>query len=322
MPLTIIRTERKAFTLIELLVVIAIIAILVALLLPAVQQAREAARRSQCKSNLKQIGIGLHNYVDVHTLFPAGAYWNRLHRGQRYHQGSLLSQILPFVDQAAAFEQIPFEDAPGRNVNNARDANNNLLRKTFNVAAYRCPSDTAGVNFNNRSTIQNYAGSKGASNAGSPAGGNPNGNPRCADKWLSFRRGGTSGSGVSGPFHRNGRSSAMRDVTDGLSNTIFVGEVRPQCSNHIRQGWLQANNGQGMFSTIYPINLDTCNTSSSSGCNWHNNWTEEFGFKSRHIGGAHFLFGDGAVRFLSENIDHDIYNNLGAKEDDNTIGNF
>ncbi len=322
MPFTIARTQRKAFTLIELLVVIAIIAILVALLLPAVQQAREAARRSQCKSNLKQIGIGLHNYVDVHTLLPAGSYWNRLHRGQRYHQGSLLSQILPFVDQAVAFEQIPFEDAPGRNVNNARDANNKLLRKIFNVAAYRCPSDEPGVNFNNRSTVQNYAGSKGASNAGSPAGGNPNGSPRCTDSWLSFRRGGTSGSGVSGPFHRNGRSSAMKDVTDGLSNTIFVGEVRPQCSNHIRQGWLQANNGQGMFSTIYPINLDTCNTSSSSGCNWHNYWTEEFGFKSRHIGGAHFLFGDGAVRFLSENIDHDTYNNLGAKSDNNTVGDF
>lgn len=322
MPFGISRTHRKAFTLIELLVVIAIIAILVALLLPAVQQAREAARRSQCKSNLKQIGIGLHNYVDVHKVFPAGSYWNILNNGQRYHQGSLLSQILPFVDQAAAYEQIPFEDAPGRNVNDATDSNGKLLRQIFIVAAYRCPSDPVGNNFNSRSTVQNYAGSKGASNAGSPAGGNPNGTPACADKWLSWRRGNTVGSGVSGPFHRNGRSCSMRDVTDGLSNTIFVGEVRPDCSNHIRQGWLQANNGQGMFSTIYPINLDTCNTSASSGCNWHNNWTEEFGFKSRHIGGAHFLFGDGAVRFLSENIDHDTYNNLGAKADNNTVGDF
>lgn len=322
MPFRNYQKRRKAFTLIELLVVIAIIAILVALLLPAVQQAREAARRSQCKSNLKQIGIGLHNYVDVHKVFPAGGYWNIPNNGQQYHQGGLLSQILPFVDQAAAYEQIPFEDAPGRNVNNATDSNGKLLRQIFIVAAYRCPSDPVGNNFNSRSTVQNYAGSKGASNAGSPAGGNPNGTPACADKWLSWRRGNTVGSGVSGPFHRNGRSCSMKDVTDGLSNTIFVGEVRPDCSNHIRQGWLQANNGQGMFSTIYPINLDTCNTSASSGCNWHNNWTEEFGFKSRHIGGAHFLFGDGAVRFLSENIDHDTYNNLGAKADDNTVGDF
>lgn len=322
MPFGLNQNHRRAFTLIELLVVIAIIAILVALLLPAVQQAREAARRSQCKSNLKQIGIGLHNYEDVHSLFPSGGYWNRLHRGQRYHQGSLLTHLLPFVDQAAAYEQISFDNPPGRNVNNARDDSGTLLRQVFAVAAFRCPTDTVPPNFNNRTTVQNYAGSKGASNAGSPAGGNPNGTPACPDKYLSWRRGDTDGSGVSGPFHRNGRSCSMRDVTDGLSNTIFVGEVRPECSNHIRQGWLQANNGQGMFSTIYPINLDTCNTSSTSGCNWHNNWTEEFGFKSLHVGGAHFLFGDGAVRFISENIDHETYNNLGAKADGNPPGDF
>lgn len=316
-------TRRKAFTLIELLVVIAIIAILVALLLPAVQQAREAARRTQCKSNLKQIGIGLHNYEIIHKAFPTGSYWNnRGTGGVTYQQGSLLTHILPFMDQAVAYEQIPFDDAPGRNVNNAVDENGKLLRQIFAVAAFRCPTDTAGENFNSRTTVQNYAGSKGASNAGSPAGGNPNGSPPCPDKYLSFKKGGTSGSGVSGPFHRNGRSTKITDVTDGLSNTIFVGEVRPECSNHIRQGWLQANNGQGMFSTIYPINLDTCDTSSSSGCNWHNNWTEEFGFKSRHVGGAHFLFGDGAVRFISENVDHVLYNSLGAKADGEPVGDF
>tara|TARA_R110002072_G_scaffold173600_1_gene328225 strand:- start:14122 stop:15105 length:984 start_codon:yes stop_codon:yes gene_type:complete len=321
------RTHRKAFTLIELLVVIAIIAILVALLLPAVQQAREAARRSQCKSNLKQIGIGLHNYELVHSNFPAGSYWNNTNAGVVYQQGSMLTHILPYMDQAAAYEQIPFDNPPGggRNVNDATDSNGTLLRQLFVVPGFICPSDTAGTNFNGRTTVQNYAGSKGASNAGSPAGGNPNvgaGGTPCADNYLSYRRGGTAGSGVSGIFHRNGRSTSIKDVTDGLSNTIFVGEVRPECSNHIQQGWLQANNGQGMFGTLYPINLDTCNTSNASGCNWHNNWTEEFGFKSRHVGGAHFLLGDGAVRFLSENIDHDTYNNLGAKSDSNELGDF
>jgi prepilin-type N-terminal cleavage/methylation domain-containing protein/prepilin-type processing-associated H-X9-DG protein len=317
------RTHKRAFTLIELLVVIAIIAILVALLLPAVQQAREAARRTQCKSNMKQIGIGLHNYEIVHKVFPAGSYWNnRTTGGVRYQQGSLLTHILPYMDQAPMYEQIPFDDPPGRNVNNARDANGKLLRQIFVVPGFRCPTDTVPTNFNNRSTIQNYAGSKGASNAGSPTGGNPNGSPRCPDKYLSFKQGDTSGSGVSGPFHRNGRSTRIRDIADGTSNTIFVGEVRPECSNHIRQGWLQANNGQGMFGTLYPINLDTCSTSSGSGCNWRNNWTEEFGFKSLHAGGAHFLFGDGAVRFLSENIDHNTYNDLGAKADRKPVGDF
>lgn len=314
---------RKGFTLIELLVVIAIIAILIALLLPAVQQAREAARRTQCKNNLKQIGLALHNYADVYLLFPPGAYWNnRDGDGTRYQQGSMLTHLLPYIEQASMFEQIPFEDAPGRNVNNARNASNQLLRQQFRVPGFLCPSDTAGSSFNNRSTVQNYAGSKGATSAGSPSGGNPNGNPPCPNKYLSFARGGNSGSGVSGPFFRTGKSTAMRDCTDGLSNTIFVGEVRPECSNHIRQGWLQANNGQGMFGTLAPMNLDTCNSSNTSGCNWWNNWTDEFGFKSRHTGGAQFLFGDGSVHFLSENIDHGTYNDLGAKDDGNVVGEF
>lgn len=317
------RTRRRAFTLIELLVVIAIIAILVALLLPAVQQAREAARRSQCKNNLKQIGLALANYEDTHGKYPAGSYWNNNSGGTNYQQGSLLTHILPFIDQATAYEQIPFENPPGNNINNATDSSGALLRQRFSVPTYRCPSDTAGANFNNVSTVQNYAGSKGASSAGSPAAGNTSGGrPGCLDRFLSFRRGATSGSGVSGPFHRNKRSCSIRDVTDGMSNTIFVGEVRPECSAHIDNGWLDANNGQGMFSTIYPINLDTCRRTSPDDCGWFGNWTEEFGFKSRHIGGAHFLFGDGAVRFLSENIDHDTYNNLGAKADNNVIGDF
>ncbi|MCP4788031.1 MAG: DUF1559 domain-containing protein [Fuerstiella sp.] len=317
---------RRAFTLIELLVVIAIIAILIALLLPAVQQAREAARRTQCKNNLKQIGLALHNYADVASgTLPAGAYWNNRGTGNvRYQQGSMLAHILPYIDQAPMYLQIPFDNPPlpSRNVNNARDANNVLLRQKFHVPGYLCPSDTAGSGFNNRGTVQNYAGSKGASSAGTPSGGNPNGSPRCPNKYLSFRRGGTTGSGVSGPFYRTSKSSRLRDVTDGLSNTIFVGETRPECSNHARQGWLQANNGQGLFGTLAPINLDTCDTSNSSGCQWWNNWTDEFGFKSRHIGGAQFLLGDGSCRFISENVDFDTYNNLGAKDDGNVIGEF
>jgi len=313
------RRFSRGFTLIELLVVIAIIAILVALLLPAVQQAREAARRTQCKNNLKQLGIALHNYHDTHGKFPPGGFWNVPHRGLRYHQGSLLTHLLPFVEQSNMYNQIPFTNPPGRNVNNARMPNNQLMRQRFFVPSFVCPSDTAGNNYNNRATVQNYAGSKGADNAGSPTGGNPNGSPRCPDAYLSFRKSRGGGNGVSGPFYRNGRCDSMRDILDGTSNTIFMGEVRPECSNHIRQGWLQANNGQGMVSTLYPINLDTCNTSNASGCNWINNWTNEFGFRSRHTGGAQFLLGDGAVRFISENIDHETYNRLGAKMDGLTV---
>ena len=308
----------RAFTLIELLVVIAIIAILIALLLPAVQQARESARRTQCKNNLKQIGLAMHNYHDTYARFPPGSFWNNVNAGRTYQQSSLLAHLLPYVEQSVIFNQIPFSNppAPSFNVNETVLPSGQLARTTFRVPGYICPSDTAGSGFNGISTVQNYAGSKGASNAGSPAGGNPNATgPLCPDLFLSFAKSGNGSSGVPGPFHRNGRCDSMREIRDGLTNTIFVGEVRPECSNHMRQGWLESNNGQGMASTLYPINLDTCNDDAASGCNWSNNWTNEFGFRSRHVGGAQFLLGDGAVRFISQNIDHETYNRLGAKAD-------
>jgi prepilin-type N-terminal cleavage/methylation domain-containing protein/prepilin-type processing-associated H-X9-DG protein len=308
------KSHRSAFTLIELLVVIAIIAILIALLLPAVQQAREAARRTQCKNNLKQIGIALHNYHDVHSRFPPGAFWNNPHNGLAYQQGSLLVHILPQVEQANIFQQIKFANPPGRNINNTVMPDGRLMRITVQVPGYRCPSDTAGRSWNGLSVVQNYAGSKGATNAGSAVNGNPAG--PCPDQFLAYRKPGASGNGVAGPFYRNGRCDRISDIRDGMTNTIFVGEVRPECSNHISQGWLQSNNGQGMFGTLYPINLDTCDrTNPALGCRWFNNWTNEFGFKSRHTGGAQFLFGDGAVRFVSENVDHGVYNRMGGKAD-------
>lgn len=312
----------RAFTLIELLVVIAIIAILIALLLPAVQQAREAARRTQCKNNLKQIGLALHNYHDTYNRFPPGSFWNITVSGRTYHQGSLLTHLLPYVEQAAMFSQIPFNNPPGPsfNINNGTLPGGQLMRTAFRVPGYICPSDTAGPNFNGISTVQNYAGSKGASNAGSPAAGHTTGGVvACPDAYLSFRKGQNGGSGVSGPFHRNGRSDSIRDILDGTSNTIFVGEVRPECSAHIQNGWLEANNGQGMASTLYPINIDTCDRNGAAGCRYFANWTNEFAFRSRHVGGAQFLLGDGAVRFISENIDHEAYNRLGAKADGLTV---
>jgi prepilin-type N-terminal cleavage/methylation domain-containing protein len=314
--------KSRGFTLIELLVVIAIIAILIALLLPAVQQAREAARRTQCKNNLKQLGIALHNYHDTYGLFPPGSFWNNVNAGRTYQQGSLLTHLLPYVEQSVMFQQIPFSNppAPSYNIADALMPDGRPMNTVFSVPAYICPSDTAGSNYNNRSTVQNYAGSKGASNAGSPDAGHTTGGVvACPDAFLSFRKGGTQGSGVSGPFHRNGRCESLKDCTDGTSNTIYIGEVRPECSAHMQEGWLQANNGQGMASTLYPINFDTCSANGADGCRYKGNWTTEFGFRSRHVGGAQFLLGDGAVRFLSENIDHESYNRLGAKSDNLTV---
>ncbi|HOM18813.1 MAG TPA: DUF1559 domain-containing protein, partial [Thermoguttaceae bacterium] len=115
--------------------------------------------------------------------------------------------------------------------------------------------------------------------------------------------------------------TAMResDIVDGLSNTIFFGEVRPQCSVHNSQGWGSSNNGQGLTATVVPINYNSCSRDAvgSDNCDKYCNWNTELGFKSRHPGGAQFLFGDGSVHFLPETIDHWTYQYLGAKADGN-----
>lgn len=124
---------------------------------------------------------------------------------------------------------------------------------------------------------------------------------------------------MAGMFTRSFRTSAMRDCTDGTSSTIFFGEVRPGCSNHANAGWANANNGNGLTATIYPINFNTCNTATppdpTQACAYRCNWVTELGYKSLHVGGAHMLMGDGTVRFFSENISMDVYSALGSKAD-------
>jgi prepilin-type processing-associated H-X9-DG protein len=107
----------------------------------------------------------------------------------------------------------------------------------------------------------------------------------------------------------------MSDVTDGLSSTIFFGEVRRDCSGHIQTGWASSNDGNGLVSTLVPINYDSCNAKAANPCNKPCNWSTELAYKSRHPGGAMFLMGDGSIHFLSQNIDHQLYQYLGAKAD-------
>jgi prepilin-type processing-associated H-X9-DG protein len=121
-----------------------------------------------------------------------------------------------------------------------------------------------------------------------------------------------------GPFTRIGLACKAKEITDGVSNTIFVGEVRPACSEHARAGWAMTNNGNGYCTTLIPINYDTCDDEATDLCHRPFNWTTEVGFKSAHPGGAQFLFGDGSVHFLGEEIDHQGYQYLGAKGDGNS----
>jgi len=292
----------RGFTLIELLVVIAIIAVLIALLLPAVQQAREAARRSQCKNNLKQIGLALHNYHDTFRMLPFGVVMYRANGGGSLgggQDGSSLNRgnwawsamILPYIDQAPLFQIMQvgkFSPAQANNVT----GNTGLLQTP--LAVYRCPSDPGAVlcdddrriNFSgvsstlNTATTQvarsNYAGNNGHQDIG---GGNIN----------------------TGVFARD-FIRRFRDITDGLSNTLAIGERSSDVASINRSAASAYACGpdqtpaNGISSALgvasFPLNSN--NTSPS--------YYLYKGFSSIHTGGAHFLFCDGSVHFLSENI--------------------
>jgi prepilin-type N-terminal cleavage/methylation domain-containing protein/prepilin-type processing-associated H-X9-DG protein len=299
---------RSAFTLVEVLVVIAIIGILIALLLPAVQAAREAARRSSCTNNLKQIGIALHNYENAHKTFPAGAYWNPDPNAP--HKGSILIQLLPFVEQNAVYTGF---DMSATTVEDSFFPGTSTRVASSEISTYLCPSDDGGTHLNDRA-FHNYAASRGPTDLFS--------NPACPCTlpWQSMSLAPLDDPhNFAGPFTRVGVACSVRQVTDGLSKTIFFGEVRPGCSQHIQNGWAASNDGNGYCSTLIPINFDTCNDSSPDPCHRSYNWNAEVGFKSTHDKGANFLFGDGSVRFLAETIDHQVYQYLGAKADGHSV---
>ncbi len=209
------RNIPSGFTLIELLVVIAIIATLVAILLPAVQQAREAARRSTCKNNLKQIGIALHNYHDTYNRLPAGITNSGSGGGDRPAWG-WGSSILPQIEQTALYDALNVGDTPLRSlyVSSATDATKALLQARISV--YRCPSDvTPDTNPNDwghtgtgrpfQVGTSNYVGM-----------GSYDGVVRAADANYS-------GNKKDGVFYFDSQVR-FADITDGLSNTIFIAE--------------------------------------------------------------------------------------------------
>lgn len=280
---------RCGFTLIELLVVIAVIAVLVALLLPAVQQAREAARRSQCKSHLKQIALALHNYHDTFNILPSGQYYCRpgtdCASRPNFTQGwGWSASLLAFVDQAPIFNRINFSLGMG-------DPSHSSLVATP-LALFHCPSDPTRQNViapsgyttrSERIATTNYCGNAGSFGASFEA-------PFLAkdENWTN------------GVF---GRDSARRfsDVTDGVSNTFLVGEVI-----HFNFPW---------DPTLYghwdpPSGTACCTLALARQGNWKPNpkptspqVEQRDSFSSHHVGGVHFAMCDGSVRFVSENID-------------------
>jgi prepilin-type N-terminal cleavage/methylation domain-containing protein len=297
---------RGAFTLVELLVVIAIIGLLVALLLPAIQAAREASRRSQCSNNLKQLGVAVHNFEAAHKRLPPGARYNNAGR----RGGSVFLFLLPYLEEGGLASSINLKSP---NVD-AEVAAHPTLRSQI-VAPFICPSDNhERVLMGN--AVHNYAASRGPTAVYI--------NPACPcplrPEWSALTLAPLDDAArFAGPFTRVGTTAKLSQITDGVSKTIFFGEVRPGCSEHARVGWAFTNNGHGYCTTLIPINFDTCNDEAPDNCARSCNWTTEVGFKSAHTGGAQFLLGDGSVHFIPESIDHQAYQNLGAKNDGNTV---
>ena len=294
------KSRSRGFTLIELLVVIAIIAILVSLLLPAVQQAREAARRTQCKNNLKQIGLALHNYHDVHGLFPTGSVPQTDGTANFVNQASFgwSSFILPQIEQANIFNNLGISELSLFEVTSSNAGSMEDLNRIFPALSfYQCPSDTTGPNLRagSRRPDFNGANESGITNSWRPPTMNYIGVVGVRD--INRPLGPTSVP-QNGLFY-NASRVRFRDVTDGTSNTLAVGEREDRCG---AGSWIgnRAPRGGGTRGADYTfgrvsVNLNDPISTGSANC------TD--GFSSLHVGGAQFVLADGSVRFVSENID-------------------
>lgn len=312
------KCRRRGFTLIELLVVIAIIAILIALLLPAVQQAREAARRAQCKNNLAQLGLAVLNYESRYDVLPPGSVKETgpiLSQPKGYHV-SWAVQLLPDLDQTPAFDQFDFSQS-------VYHPNNAKVRKhPMNV--FTCPSDPGPfesrfTNDDGETTLEfalsSYAGCQNGTEA-----------PIDVDN--------------NGVFFLNS-SVSYRQIYDGASNTIFLGEkivqLRGQTTESPQLGWVSGTSAT-LRNTGSRLNGDA-RRDEELPAEAEDNGAKELsadeqkaadqkrllrvgGFSSPHVGGAHFTLGDASVRFISENIDEEMLQSLGNRKDGNLLSDF
>ena len=355
------KRKIRGFTLIELLVVIAIIAILIALLLPAVQQAREAARRTQCKNNLKQLGIALHNYHDTHGVFVSnGVAGTTENAGGRYRQAWLswsgLSMLLPYIDQAPIYNLIDFNYRWDRDV--AGTVNNTQGART-KIVPFMCPSDPGSTaNYTSNMAPTSYTISTGPGSHWSMR----TNSPGFATLW---------------------KGSKVRDITDGTSNTIACAEQQiglnlgrwdPSITPRIKwyrvtgAGRLQRGGGtnnrvwRNTQAHIDRINTyyDNCLARYDAGSGWNGSSDEQGRFwaggrvfwgpwsttlvgpnagpacdndnsvtdmsvkepSSYHTGGVQVLLADGSVRFVSENIDQATWIAAGSTRGNETMGEW
>lgn len=330
------KSRQRGFTLIELLVVIAIIAILVSLLLPAVQQAREAARRSQCKNNLKQLGLALHNYHDAHNQLPKLVWGDFGTAGaSSIRRWGWSAMILPQLDQGNLFNQLgvanrTMTECGLQEPTSATDPTPDgvqLLQTP--LAVFRCPSDAAKQGTNENRALLNPR-----DNTEMPVG-------------LSNYPGNGGNTGNTGAFNEPGSANVdFGSILDGLSNTLMVGErktlqlaallnVTPAPTNSPWASVWPGTQDRGgdpnrtNVNALRGLTQQRMSTGESNGTN-----LPAAGFSSEHVGGAQFLMCDGTVRFISESIPWKdatavptvdqmaVYNRLGQKDDGGTVGDF
>lgn len=321
---TVVAWQRRCrgFTLVELLVVIAIIAMLVTLLLPAVQAAREAARKIQCTNNMKQIVLATLNYESARGELPPGSIFMN-EKGEPERRAGVLVRILAYAEDPALHDLID-PDTEGRTDDKLMPDGVTYVAEHV-VDMYVCPSDGEPLVRIGRSTKTprartNYTASGGSARKTNTASycSCPSAIMKEYNQYALGPPGGSGNSKYSGPFTRYAHTTKLKQITDGLSKTIFFGESRPDCSDHTQEGWAASNNGGGLVSTIIPINYDTCNHDDVEGVPFQHkkcNWFTELGFRSAHAGGANFGYGDGSVHFLPPDIDMWVYQYLGDKAD-------
>ena len=315
---------RPGFTLIELLVVIAIIAVLVAILLPAVQQAREAARRAQCVNNLKQLGVAMHNYAETHGGLPMAATTVTNGLGANHHDNwGYFHRILPFIDQAGLYSSLDMD----RRINGDAVRNYNLRSKFLNVAL--CPSDTvASTEMGSTqwcATMHNY--------------------PVCMGNTTYDARNLTRASvmipGKRGLFQFD-TSVSFRDCTDGLSNTLMIGEIITPFQYDVwgPLGRITQIMGTGFTALNTPnttandelirCHFDLgaalgprCTTSPPEGALGGDDQARQVvAVRSWHAGGVNIAMGDGAVRFVGDTIDVGTFRAVAGRSDGLPVGEF
>jgi len=317
--------DTAGFTLIELLVVIAIIGVLVGLLLPAVQSAREAARRAQCSNNLKQLGIAIHSYHDAVGSFPI-SFW-RVQDGRPtdgVNRHSWIAMILPYLEQTPVYNSINFAVGVAGGPNNDYSWMNSTGLMTP-IATLMCPTDP-GPTFSNIARADTGVGPTADKGPKLSYFGNIGDNHNDDATYWPFqslptaRENGFGEAGtLTGIMNRDGRGrvTSIRDVTDGTSNTFLAGESLYESCR-----WFTWPNPNGTTaSSVVPLNWKIIHHSEdawSAGVgvddrrdSW--NWRSGFGFRSQHPGIVQFLFCDGRVGTIRESINRNVYRFLSTR---------